>query len=240
MSSDCLSQGIINTLCWESHPLKKFNPLDGLEVTGFRQLLWRDKTGVKRATCPKAQMSFDFLKFLQELKSHASAALGTAWWLRDGHGARSVSTGALTTGGESLSGVACDHQEDCSETYPSACPSGKPRSMQTTFSWRSDTNDSSQGLWQAPLLITGNSKYQGLPWWFKRVKNPPAMQETWIWTPESRRSPGEGHDYPLQYSCLENPMSRGTWWAAVHGVSREIQHQVTQIPEGPRGGRDHP
>ena len=26
------------------------------------------------------------------------------------------------------------------------------------------------------------------------------------------RSPGEGHDYPLQYSCLENPMDRGAWW----------------------------
>ena len=74
MSSDCLSQGIINTLCWESYPLKKFNPLDGLEVTEFRPLLWRDK----RATCPKAQKSFDFPQFLQELKSHASAVLCTA------------------------------------------------------------------------------------------------------------------------------------------------------------------
>ena len=150
MSSDCFSQGIINTLCWESHPLKKFNPLDSLEATGFRLLLWRDKTGVKRATCPKVQMSFNFLQFLQELKSHASAVLCTAWWLRDGHGVWSISTVALSTGVESLSGMACDHQEDYSETYPSACPSGKPRSMQTTFSWRFDTNDGShQGLWQA-------------------------------------------------------------------------------------------
>ena len=31
---------------------------------------------------------------------------------------------------------------------------------------------------------------------------------------------GEGNDNPLQYSCLENPMDRGAWWAAVHGVSR--------------------
>ena len=28
----------------------------------------------------------------------------------------------------------------------------------------------------------------------------------------------EGNDNPLQYSCLENPMDRGAWWAAVHGV----------------------
>ena len=34
------------------------------------------------------------------------------------------------------------------------------------------------------------------------------------------RSPGEGNGTPLQYSCLENPMDRGAWWAAVHGVAR--------------------
>ena len=32
------------------------------------------------------------------------------------------------------------------------------------------------------------------------------------------RSPGEGNGYPLQYSCLGNPMDRGAWWAIVHGV----------------------
>ena len=31
---------------------------------------------------------------------------------------------------------------------------------------------------------------------------------------------GEGNRNPLQYSCLENPMDRGAWWAAVHGVAR--------------------
>ena len=33
-------------------------------------------------------------------------------------------------------------------------------------------------------------------------------------------SAGEGNGTPLQYSCLENPMDRGAWWAAVHGVSK--------------------
>ena len=32
------------------------------------------------------------------------------------------------------------------------------------------------------------------------------------------RSPGEGHGHSLQYSCLENPMDRGAWWATVHGA----------------------
>ena len=33
------------------------------------------------------------------------------------------------------------------------------------------------------------------------------------------KSPGEGNGNPLQYSCLENPMDRGDWWATVHGVA---------------------
>ena len=38
------------------------------------------------------------------------------------------------------------------------------------------------------------------------------------WIPGLGRSPGEGTGYPLQCSCLENPMDGGAWWAAVHGV----------------------
>ena len=47
-------------------------------------------------------------------------------------------------------------------------------------------------------------------------------------TPGSGRSPGKGNGNPLQYSCLENPLDRGTWWAAVHGVARVIhdRHQT--------------
>ena len=32
---------------------------------------------------------------------------------------------------------------------------------------------------------------------------------------------GEGNGTPLQYSCLENPMDGGAWWAAIHGVAKE-------------------
>ena len=34
------------------------------------------------------------------------------------------------------------------------------------------------------------------------------------------RSPGQGNGNPFQYSCLENPMDRGAWWATVHGVTK--------------------
>ena len=39
------------------------------------------------------------------------------------------------------------------------------------------------------------------------------------WVPGSGRSPGEGNGNPLQYPCLENPVDRGAWQAAVHGVA---------------------
>ena len=38
--------------------------------------------------------------------------------------------------------------------------------------------------------------------------------------PGSGRSPGEGNGNPFQYSCLENSMDRGAWWATVHGVAK--------------------
>ena len=36
------------------------------------------------------------------------------------------------------------------------------------------------------------------------------------------RSPGEGNGNPLQYSCLENPLDEGAWWATVHGVAKSL------------------
>ena len=41
------------------------------------------------------------------------------------------------------------------------------------------------------------------------------------------RSPGGGHGHPLQDSCLENPMDRGTWWATVHGVAESDMTEET-------------
>ena len=43
------------------------------------------------------------------------------------------------------------------------------------------------------------------------------------------RSPGGGHDNPLQYSCLGNTMDRGAWQATVHGVAR-VRHDLAFKP----------
>ena len=50
--------------------------------------------------------------------------------------------------------------------------------------------------------------------------------------PGLERSAGEGNGHPLQYSCLENPMDRGAWRAAVHGVTKSQNnwHFHTLVP----------
>ena len=52
------------------------------------------------------------------------------------------------------------------------------------------------------------------------VKNLPAMQETQIPPLGWEDSPGEGNGNSFQYSCLENPLDGGAWWATVHGVTK--------------------
>ena len=54
----------------------------------------------------------------------------------------------------------------------------------------------------------------------KTACNAGAARDTGL-IPGSGRSPGGGHGNPLQYSCLENPMDKGAWRAAVHGVTKE-------------------
>ena len=51
----------------------------------------------------------------------------------------------------------------------------------------------------------------------EKVKNRLATQETGL-------IPGEGNGYPLQYSCLENSMDKGAWWATVHDGLQRVGH----------------
>ena len=57
------------------------------------------------------------------------------------------------------------------------------------------------------------------------VKNPPAnagdvREKDHRFDPCFGTTPGGRHGNPFQYSCLENPMDRGAWWATVHGVTK--------------------
>ena len=54
------------------------------------------------------------------------------------------------------------------------------------------------------------------------------FKKSWILVPHLVAH-GEGNGTPLQYSCLENPMDGGTWWAAVHGVAKS-QTRLSDFP----------
>ena len=63
------------------------------------------------------------------------------------------------------------------------------------------------------------------------VKNPPANARDTGSIPGSGRYSGEGNGNPLQYSCLGNPMDRGTVQATVHGIAEELD--MTEHTEEP-------
>ena len=66
----------------------------------------------------------------------------------------------------------------------------------------------------------------GLPWWSSgslgglHSKESACNAEDLGLIPGSGRTPGEGNGNPLQYSCLENPMDKGAWWATLHRVAK--------------------
>ena len=71
------------------------------------------------------------------------------------------------------------------------------------------------------LVLVRSRQVQGFPGG-SEVKNPPANAGDTSSIPDLERSTGEGHGNPLQYSCLGNPMDGGAWWAAVHGVTKNL------------------
>ena len=87
----------------------------------------------------------------------------------------------------------------------------------------------SESLWGARYCFP-NFRFPSLHFTFSQihvtsqvalaVKNPSANAGDMGLIPALGRSPGGGHGNPLQYSCLENPIDRGAWWAMVHRIAK--------------------
>ena len=80
----------------------------------------------------------------------------------------------------------------------------KYRSMEKTYVYANYTYD--EGLIKELLMA-------------QTVKNLLAIQETRVQS-LGWEDPQRGNDNPLQYSCLENSMDRGAWWATIHGIAK--------------------
>ena len=90
----------------------------------------------------------------------------------------------------------------------------------------SAANCSTKSVWIFPIhkrdkrsILLLSVSFKGFPGG-SVVKNPLANAGDAGSIPGSGRSSGEGNGNPLQYSCLENFMDRGAWWAIGHGVAR--------------------
>ena len=98
----------------------------------------------------------------------------------------------------------------------------RSRILEEELHWLGSVQAAWRGLlrWGSANLIKSNT------WWdFPGglvEKNLPANAGDRGLIPGSGRSPGGGNGNPLQYSCLENSMDRGAWWATVHGVAKEL------------------
>ena len=66
-----------------------------------------------------------------------------------------------------------------------------------------------------------NKRIDGHPWWLSGKESACQAGDAGL-IPGSEKSPGEGNDTPLWYSCLENSVDRGPWWAKVRAVPEEL------------------
>ena len=100
---------------------------------------------------------------------------------------------------------------------------------------KQDTEELSHSYWQLPFEsdMEGIRAPPGLSGKESTCKAAATGNRNFI--PGSGRSPGGRHGNPLQYSCLENPMDRGAWWATVHGVTKsQTRRKQLSIHREPR------
>ena len=79
-----------------------------------------------------------------------------------------------------------------------------------TFFWKNSVLNTTNAYLYIYMGLPGGSEVKESAWNVGDLGSIPGLG----------RSPGERNGNPLQYSCLENPMEGGAWWAAVHGVAK--------------------
>ena len=89
--------------------------------------------------------------------------------------------------------------------------------IQWTWVWANSGRWWRREAWHAVIHRVTKSQTQLSNWTTSRVTKSQTPLSNWTTTSEA---PGEGHDNPLQYSCLENPMDRRAWWTTVHRVAQ--------------------
>ena len=110
------------------------------------------------------------------------------------------------------------------------------RIFKSKYSLRDLLNNNKQNSIHIVVVPEEERAFQGA----QAVKNPPANAED---TRDSGSIPGSGRSLgvengnPFQYSCLERPMHRGTWWATVHGVAKSWTRLSTHRRKKSKGGR---
>ena len=109
-----------------------------------------------------------------------------------------------------------------------------PGFTQTHVHWVSDAIQPSYPLLPPSPPAFNLSQHQGLFKWVSfshqvaKVLEFQLQVQSFQWIFRTAFLYGEGNDNPLQYSCLENPVDRGTWWAAVRRVAQS-QTQLKQL-----------
>ena len=106
--------------------------------------------------------------------------------------------------------------------------------LHNNIKWQFHLKILTSQIWVQNLKSSCKSFPQSFPFWASwalGVKNSLAnagdIRDTDL-IPGLGISPGGGQGHPLQYSCLENPLDRGSWWATVHGVAKS-QTQLKRV-----------
>ena len=174
---------------------------------GNRQAPRKEQAGLKR------NVAFTMRKGLNTICSHA---------MEHDHGCKLILTVSQKNlqrqmGGRRPIGCSCNIQREimfCRKERTHRAPGGKGRTLKIT-----GLRNQNKRIKMRPEFLITVYREDGYPG-SSDVKESACNAGDPGSITGSGRSPGEGNGNPLQYSCLQNFMNRGTWWATVHGVAQ--------------------